>query len=347
MHIRAAVVLPVLLLALGPGFLLTPRPANPQVTTDTTRMTIVGHVVDAITREPLRNVVLRIPTQGVTEVSDAEGDFPPVRIPSGAYPMSLSRFGYRVVEGVLTVQQAGSFLFELLPLNRSISGDSSHVTGTVTDGETDRTLEASLVAVDELKLVRLTDSQGRFDLAQLPPGVWVLRVEHLGYATREDSVFIPPGESVELRVQLGPQPIPLEGFTISVEPRNRELELEGFYQRRDWGLGRQWTRQQIEEERALFLADLIRKIPGLEVVREGFMTKVYSRRRVGLPRDPTARMPDRCQLAVYVDGMKLEDFDIDSVDPLRLQAFEVYHGVSETPIQYAHHCGVMLLWLRH
>ena len=54
-----------------------------------------------------------------------------------------------------------------------------------------------------------------------------------------------------------------------------------------------------------------------------------------------------CQLATYLDGIRVMDFDLDSLNPTNIEAFEVFHGVGETPIEYAHNCGVILLWLKH
>jgi hypothetical protein len=44
-------------------------------------------------------------------------------------------------------------------------------------------------------------------------------------------------------------------------------------------------------------------------------------------------------------------FDLDHLDPLKIQALEVYHGyASEMPVEYGPmrgHCGVVLVWLKH
>ena len=42
-----------------------------------------------------------------------------------------------------------------------------------------------------------------------------------------------------------------------------------------------------------------------------------------------------------------EPVDLDGLDPNSVEALEVYHGLSETPIQYMNHCGVILIWLKH
>jgi len=314
---------------------------------DTTQVTLVGQVVDAATRQPIANVALRFPSLGIVRISDINGDFGPIRIRPGDYSLSLFRLGYQVAEGNFTVSRAGSFVFELNPLTVPSTGEPSEIIGQVTDRESGEPLVAATVSFPGTDLVRLTDAEGRFNFERVPPGIRTLRVEQLGYGTREDSLFIPAGETVDLRVRLGVQPIELEGITVMAEARDRFLEIGGFYKRRDWGLGNQWTQEQMEERNTLFLSDLVRTIPGLQLEPQPFGWKIFSRRRVGLPRDPSANMPARCELAIYVDGMRMQDFDLDSLDPMNVQAFEVYHGISETPIEYSHHCGVILVWLRN
>lgn len=327
--------------------LLLPFPVLSQVEPDTVPVTLTGTVVDAATREPLRNVILRLPDLALTRISDEEGGFGPIQIPRGVYRLSLSRLGYQVAEGDFTVRQGGSFVFELSPLDAAGSAEPSRVRGQVTDEATGEPLATATVSFANTDLIRLTDEEGRFEFPRVPAGVRRLKVEHLGYGLREDSVLIPAGRVVDLQVRLGVLPIPLEGITVAVEARDRFLETGGFYRRKERGLGRQWTREEIAERNTLFLTDLIRGVPGLQLEWQPGGWAVYSRRRASFPSNAAAPMPDRCELAVYVDGMQMVDFDLDSLDPMSIEAFEVYHGISQTPIEYSHLCGVILVWLRY
>ena len=125
---------------------------------------------------------------------------------------------------------------------------------------------------------------------------------------------------------------------MAVESRDRILETNGFYQRRDWGWGKQWGREEILEKNPIYLADLIREVPGLTMEVSGFTRRVYSRRR-------SSFQTIACQLAVYIDGIVTAEFDIDDLDPFSIQAMEVYHG-QEVPLEYHHNCGVILIWTR-
>jgi len=51
---------------------------------------------------------------------------------------------------------------------------------------------------------------------------------------------------------------------------------------------------------------------------------------------------------VYLDGIRMVDWNLDRVSPQEVEAIEVYHGVS-TPIEYTSMfstCGVVLIWTR-
>jgi hypothetical protein len=78
-------------------------------------------------------------------------------------------------------------------------------TGTATlSGRTDH--RGTYVYVPVLLPVGLTDSAGRFEVADIPPGQWPVEASHTGYATAAAAVTVPgPGDSVEIApLQLAP-----------------------------------------------------------------------------------------------------------------------------------------------
>ena len=64
-----------------------------------------------------------------------------------------------------------------------------------------------------------------------------------------------------------------------------------------------------------------------------------------------------CYLDVYLDGLQVYNvamrtmplFNLNTLNPVDIEAIEVYTGSSQIPPQYnktAGMCGVMLIWLR-
>jgi hypothetical protein len=56
----------------------------------------------------------------------------------------------------------------------------------------------------------------------------------------------------------------------------------------------------------------------------------------------------RCRLTVFVDDVKMDDdwFSLDQLDPMNVEALEVYHGDGK-PGEFYWYCGVILVWLKH
>jgi hypothetical protein len=62
----------------------------------------------------------------------------------------------------------------------------------------------------------------------------------------------------------------------------------------------------------------------------------------------------RCQLRIYVDGVRMHadiegSVDIDQIPPAWVELAEVYPGIASVPPEYAEirqDCGVVLIWSR-
>jgi hypothetical protein len=300
----------------------------------TSRVSVSGTVVDRYTRRSIRNALVQLPELNLSALSDQDGRFTLRSLKPGVYQMAIRAPGYIPSEGEFTVSRPGSFDLFLTPVQGSDASTPARVTGWVTDGGSGEPLESVTVWVPSLGIRRLTDDRGWFDLGDVPPGVVVLRLSSLGYETREDSVFVPGGQTVELRISLASEPIELEGITVTAH--SRFLESAGFFRRQGRGYnGRQWTAEQIEREDPVFVDDLVTEVLGVWRGRTLAGEKAFFGRR--------------CRMSVYIDDVLMDGFDLDQLDPRNIQGMEVYHGgPSEMPVEYGwKHCGVILVWLKH
>ena len=63
-------------------------------------------------------------------------------------------------------------------------------------------------------------------------------------------------------------------------------------------------------------------------------------------RRSTSITGGNCELLVYLDGMLMQEWDMDDIRVEWVEAMEVYNGLN-TPAQYARDpCGVVLIWTR-
>jgi hypothetical protein len=248
----------------------------------------------------------------------------------------VRKFGYKTTDGDFTVDVPGSFSIRLVGEDLD-SSDFGNVVGRVTEGGSGRWIESAEVHLEPLSQLRRTDRRGQFDFMNLRPGLYVLKVEALGYAVREDSITVIDGQTLEVGIQLATDPIALEGITVTV--RSRFLESAGFFRRQGKGYdGRQWGREQIEAGNVMFIEDLVTLVPGIRATRNRNGQRVLMGR-------------GRCRLRLYLDDVLMEDFDLAHLDPDLIEAMEVYHGGGDKiPIEYGmkpFHCGVILVWLKH
>jgi len=291
--------------------------------------------MDRYTRRGVRNALIQLPELGLSLFSNQDGGFTLSDLRRGVYRMVVRGAGYVSSEGDFTVARSGSFELLLTPEQSPDALALGRVMGRVLDAGSGEPLEGVTVSVLSLGQRRFTDPGGRFDLGEFMAGAIVLQVSSLGYATRQDTVYVPAGQSVEIQIPLATEPIALEGITITA--RSRFLESAGFFRRQGRGYnGRQWTVEEIQEEDPTLLTDLVTRVLGVRWgrARNGELA-VLGRRQ--------------CRLSLYIDDMLVDDFSLDFLDPENIQALEVYHGgPAEMPVEYGFkHCGVILVWLKH
>lgn len=300
---------------------------------DTTSVTVQGTVVDARSGDPLPSVVIQIPDLDIRMVSDSAGAFTLSGIRPGIYEISLKRRGYRDSAGEFTVDRPGSFILRLVPDNDWGAWELGAIRGRVVDGAAGLPVPSASLRLGAAGLTSMTSDEGLFEFQDLLPGAYVLRTSSLGYATREDTLAVARGQSVVVTVPLASDPIELEGITVTV--RSRFLEAGGFYRRQGKGYaGRQWTSEQIAEVDPIYISDLITSVSMVRRWRNRANKVEYLGRR-------------GCKMLLFVDDFRMDDFDLDFIDPNNIEALEVYSGNrAELPGGYGT-CGVIWVWLKH
>ncbi len=178
-----------------------------------------------------------------------------------------------------------------------------------------------------------TDSTGTFVLPMVAPGVYVLRVERIGYKTAEDSVTMNAPEDAELAVFMVAEAIDLEPVVVTAS-RTAAFYLRDFQRRRTTGSGTFLTRPEIERSNSNSTSELLQRLGRVRVIR-------------GRQGEASLFMRGTCRPQIFVDGALLQaNTSIDTATrPEDIAAIEVYSDAG-VPIQYAigSPCGVILLW---
>jgi hypothetical protein len=212
------------------------------------------------------------------------------------------------------------------------------VVGSVVNREGDEPIAGARVRfllVEEEQWTEVqTDQDGQFVTPPLEEGLYLLRVEHLGFTTLDRDVEVYGPSPLTISVSLAHEAIEVEGLVVVIR-LNPFLEESGFYDRRRAGLGLTYTRQEIEVRRIFRMTDLFRTIAGVSFDHAGSPTSPFLVFRQGC-------LPD-----IVIDGanlgpaVRLDDY----VVPSEAQGIEVYRGTSTLPSEYsASECGAVLVW---
>jgi hypothetical protein len=312
----------------------------------------IGYVADAYDGAPLGGAIVRVRgIPGVGErryVSDVEGRVLLDPLPRGGHDVDVTRGGYARTEGVLPVPWDGDFLILMEEVAEEVSVSTGSIFGHITTQGTESGIsDVDVVVTGSARARAISNRDGRFLLADLPPGRVELRLERLGYEPRSVTVTVRRGRTLELYATMAVEPIDLEPVQVTVA--SRRLERSGFYARMRSVSGDRFTYREIEEMSPIDVADIVRRVGGVSVIATqiGFGSEAVSNRRRGA--DDGA---GRCRLRPYHDGAPLVDYNLEVVAPDEIEAMEIYQG-AEVPVQFLDDrprsgpsCGVILIWTR-
>lgn len=293
---------------------------------------ISGVVHDETTGEPLQYAVVGSPELGAWALTDANGTFTLDSVQAGMFSIITLRRGYYLANQPVRFTGPTQLVIDLTPEDHDMPLGPSEIVGVVRDQQTGQPIDGVQVRVTPTDQTTQTDSAGRFAIAGVSAEAIGLEFKRIGYEPRLDTLAAYPNVTVELDITLSAQPIELEPMIVVM--RNPFLEASGFYRRAKARRGHQFTRADIERRRPVDLERFLQgQIPSVRVRRGRFGTVLVSTRG----RD--------CRLDVWVDGLPLRGFDINTYPPDEVEAIEVYTGIS-APAEYFTNCGVVLLWTR-
>jgi TonB family protein len=183
-----------------------------------------------------------------------------------------------------------------------------------------------------------SDDSGGFRIASLPRGPATLAVRRIGYKPLAVETQLAP--DLPLGVQLEASLQTLAKVVVEDRRRNYDGPLGPFNRRREFGIGRFITRGQIDARNAIRTTDLLRTIPGVQIINGSRGTAVRLR-------------ANRCDPLVWIDGTPALNgyFDIDAFGPNTIDGIEIYAGPSEVPVELRgprgeDRCGVIAVWSR-
>jgi hypothetical protein len=149
-------------------------------------------------------------------------------------------------------------------------------------------------------------------------------------------------EGMRVVLQVAAKAVVLDPVVVEAARRLEQTAYGGFHERKEsGGLGRYFDREMLERTQPLHIADVLRRVPSLEV-RGGTGPALEVRLRQPI----SFRSP--CPPVYYLDGMQVDAAAIAAVDPRDLEGVEVHtHGVAPAELnRIGSACGVIAVWTR-
>jgi Carboxypeptidase regulatory-like domain/TonB-dependent Receptor Plug Domain len=214
----------------------------------------------------------------------------------------------------------------------------SRVIGKVTD-TTGVRLSKAEISILNSEMRTVADDSGEFTLADVPSGVVVFSVRRLGYEAATFTAVLKPGKAHRVTFPLTELAANLPGMTVA-EKHQPSGWLADFEKHRSGGRGMFITRTDIERRQARTASDVMRMVPGVQIVATRLGPQLVMTRGAGVRR---------CLPQLYVhttpySGM-IDDFSADDIE-----AIEVYAGISELPADLNTMgrpvCAAVVIWTR-
>ena len=190
-----------------------------------------------------------------------------------------------------------------------------------------------------------SDQDGIFEILAPRAGMFYVAARRVGYGMVVDGP-VQLQDSVTVTVGIHIQQIALyelDPITITAEPAVRHLVTIGFYERQHRSAGGLFLGPDHIERRASArrVSDLLRGLPGVSVDQNDNVVLRGMMSGLGSCGSPT----------VFLDGIvsSVGNEDLKILDPLDVEAIEVYRRPNEIPAQYGgptRGCGVILIWTR-
>ncbi len=229
----------------------------------------------------------------------------------------------------------------------------AHLQGQVVDSA-GRPIKAAIVETDDPPRATVSDDEGFFKFAELPPGPITIRVRRLGFTGIDFQMRLLADSTVSIGVKLLPAAQILSTVEVDAgaEGRHPQLAQTGFYQRMRVGWGHMITPEDIDKKRSTapnaswFLQDVV----GITVKHAPTRGRGGAGGAVVLGKSTKG---GDCVMNLIMNGQPVklspgETFD-NFFSPTELYAIETYARAAQIPSEYQallgnDFCGAVVVW---
>jgi len=209
-------------------------------------------------------------------------------------------------------------------------------------------IHAAFVSIPGTAIRIGTGPNGRFRIANVPAGQYLIIVKRVGYHPISGIIDVPAADTLRLAYTMEQAAVNTLDPVVVTE-KATTLRMRGFEERKKSGVGQFMDQAEIERRNSAYATELFRKFLSVTVApsHTTSTTEYYalSKREGG---DPNV---GACPMRVYLDQVPLPTpFNLDLLpSPKNLAGIEVYSGPATIPPQFAGlntTCGVILVWTK-
>lgn len=99
--------------------------------------------------------------------------------------------------------------------NTALAQNEGSLTGSITDDETDEPLVGVSLFIDELGLGTSSDTEGEFEIQNIPEGTYELSLDYIGYESATHQITIESGEQTELHFTMTADVLGLDQLLVT------------------------------------------------------------------------------------------------------------------------------------
>lgn len=214
---------------------------------------------------------------------------------------------------------------------------TAKLVGTVTDTSGIPLSRAEIWLIAASTLRTISNDSGKFELSGLPAGSITLGVRRLGYESATFTAVLKPGKTHRATFPLSPS---AQSLTAVKVQDTVSSWLSAFEEHRSMHRGTFITRRDFARDNLRIATDILRRVPGVQIVPTRTGTSVQMMRGFGVRR---------CTPQLYVHETPYSG-NVDDFTPDDIEALEVYVGISEIPPDLITMgrpiCAAIVIWTR-
>jgi hypothetical protein len=227
-----------------------------------------------------------------------------------------------------------------------VSAQRAALYGTVRDSVSGNPVGGADVSLVGEGIGTLTTGNGHVELNGVASGVHTIVVRRVGFqpGAAEFEIALTSNSRVDMgTIMLLPVATELDPILVEAEEARQTLHLTGFLQRQRSEKGTFITFEDIDMLSPERTSELIRRIPGFRVARDGSAASAR-----GVPSIGSGF--SACMVNYYIDGVHSDAPNVDVLFFNDTATTEIYTGSATTPPAFRvagnAKCGVIAIWTK-